>query len=95
MGQRLSPAVLPDGRPRRGKHQVAEVCVPLSAVNEWCDDGNIVAFTKHGGIIVDEKTGHATYVPREGGIYVVTQWVPPPEQADTVLVPSPGFARRG
>ena len=35
LGQRTVPAYMADGRPTVSRHQVAEVCVPLSAVSEW------------------------------------------------------------
>ena len=77
LGQRTLPVMDNDGKTAFQTHQVAEVCVPLNAVSERCDEGNMVFFTRHGGCILNETTGEMTFVPREQGIYVFEQWVPP------------------
>ena len=87
LGQQTLLAMTEDGQWTVTRHQVADVVVPLDSVGEFCDAGNYVLFSRHGGCIIDENTQMQTSCfPREGGVYVHSTWIPPPEV--------PGFTRQ-
>ena len=55
---------------------VAGLLRPLNCVSQICDGDNEVTFTKEGGWIRNQQTGHITKFPRVRGVYELSFWIP-------------------
>ena len=95
LGEKILPVMTLDGRYAKVKYQQADVSRALNSVSEICDgggeEGQLVLFSKHGGVVLNLETWQRTSFEREGGIYTMGMWVQPPEQGAAASV----FARPG
>jgi hypothetical protein len=93
LGEQFLPVVTEDGRETVSRYQSAEVSRPLDSVSEICDaggteDGQLVIFSKYGGVILNLSSWRRTAFERKGGIYTLGKWVKPPN-------PNTGFRGHG
>ena len=56
--------------------QIADVERPLIAVSHLSEAGNEVVLKKHGGEVINEKSGKRIKLQRKGGVYIMRMWVP-------------------
>ena len=56
--------------------QIADVERPLIAVLHLPEAGNEVVLKKHGGEVINEKSGKRIKLQRKGGVYIMRMWVP-------------------
>jgi hypothetical protein len=94
LGEKILPVLTSDGRSAHVKYQQADVSRPLNSVSEICDgageDGQLVLFSKYGGMILNLETWQRTSFERKGGLYTMGMWVKP-HDAGTAS----GFTRPG
>ena len=89
-GRRTIPSFTHAGEAVNMKYDVADVIKPLNSVTQICDEGNQVLFTKNGGCIWNETTGHVVEFSRERGVYVLETWTHLPQSTVNEM----GFMRR-
>ena len=92
-GEQILEAVTLDGTPWTQKYQSAEVSRPLNSITEICDAGDhrgqLVVFSKWGGVIYNPDGKKTIPFSREDGIYVMETWVKVKDKNAT------GFTRPG
>ena len=93
LGEQFLPVVLDDGWETTSRYQSAEVSRPLDSVSQICDageseDGQLVVFSKYGGVNLNLASWRKTNFEREGGIYTLGKWVKPPNVSSGF--PGPG-----
>jgi len=81
LGEQHLDVVMSTGKETVARYQIADVVRPLNAISEICDaggeDGQHVVFGKHGGAVINLKTGEHTPFSREEDIYTMDMWVKP------------------
>ena len=88
-GEKIVPAITPEGRGVETKWQIVNVNRPLMSVHQICQRGNIVVFGDSGGYIMNLSSGETTQFGIEDNVYVMELLLPPADQS------KPVFGRQG
>jgi hypothetical protein len=95
LGEQCLDVVTEDGSEGQVLYQSADVARPLNSVTELCDaggkDGQLVVFSKWGGMIWNPATNRRVPFQREDGVYQLGFWVKPKKKEGEAS----GFTRQG
>ena len=96
LGELELPTQSTEGHWARQRWQIApegSLSKPLLSIGEKCDRGQVVAFSKQGGAVINLINGSVRRFPRlANGTYEMELWIPP---ASLLEKTQPGFTRQG